>query len=88
MRSPTLRLIFIIAILVIITQVIISLIYSNLILSLNNRFNTQRHTENNLKRDVEKLQNQFSDLTSINHFQNSSPSGELTPITNYLNPNE
>ena len=88
MSSSMLRITLFIAIMAILVQVVTSLFYSNLILTMNNQFNAQRRDTDNSKRLVEKLQQQLSDFESIDHFKSSSPSAQLQPVQKTLNLNE
>ena len=77
-----------IAIIVIIIQIVISLIYSNQIITNNRQFSQQRLTLDDQQRQIEKLQNQLSTLQSIKTALQSTPSSTLIPITNYQKVNE
>lgn len=88
MSSPFTKLLATVAIIIIIIQIVVSLIYSNLIINTNQVFNQQRQIKSSLIMKTEKLQNRLSDLESISTLLLSSPSASLQPITKYFKINE
>ena len=88
MNGSTIKILATIAIAAIILQILTSLVYSNQIIKINKDFSIQRKNTEELKRNIEILQNQLSLLESINRLNQSTPSANLKPITHTLNLNE
>ena len=88
MSSPITKILGFIAFSVIFIQIIVSLVYSNQIIIINQTFNQQRRQTDELNRQLEKLQNNLSDLQSITLLNQASPSASLSPVTKYLKINE
>jgi cell division protein FtsL len=75
--------IFIIS-LCLITQIIFSFFYSSQILTQNNQLNQTQSNINQISLEIEKLQKQVSDLSSINFLTQSTPSASLKFINQSL----
>ena len=88
MKSSLVRVMISLTIISVALQIVISLIYSNQIIYINNIFSQQRKNIDNLNRTTESLQKQLSQLESIETLNNSSPSGSLSPINKSINLNE
>ena len=67
-----------------IIQILFSFFYSSQILTQNNQLNQNQTEINQLSIEVENLQKNASDLSSINHLNLSTPSALLVPIIKSL----
>jgi cell division protein FtsL len=67
-----------------ITQIIFSFFYSSQILTQNNQLNQTQSNINQISLEIEKLQKQVSDLSSINFLTQSTPSASLKFINQSL----
>jgi len=65
-------------------QIIFSFFYSSQILTQNNQLNQNQTEINQLTLEIENLQKQASDLSSINHLNLSTPSASLKFINKSL----
>lgn len=75
---------FIIIIVSLVGQILFSFFYSNEILTQNNQLNQLQLENNQLSLEIEILQKQASDLSSINHLNLSTPSATLKFINQSL----
>ncbi len=85
MKRSVLSSLVLVTIITIIIQIVISLYYSNQILTINSQFSQLRKQSLEINRQVEKLQSQLSDLQSIHHLLLATPSATLVPITKSIN---
>jgi len=67
-----------------ITQIIFSFFYSNQILTQNSQLNQTQSNISQISLEIEKLQKQVSDLSSINHLNLSTPSASFKFIDQSL----
>lgn len=67
-----------------ITQIIFSFFYSSQILTQNNQLNQNQIKLNELTLEIESLQKQTADLSSINHLNLSTPSASFRFINKSL----
>lgn len=74
-----------IAIVIVILQIIVSLIYSTQSLKLNQQFTDSSRNKTSLNQSVEGLEIKLARLLSIDYLNSATPSAILIPITQTLN---
>jgi cell division protein FtsL len=70
-----------------IVQILFSFFYSNEILTQNSKLDQNQQKISQLSLEIEKLQKQSADLSSINHLNLSTPSASFNFINQSLNIN-
>ncbi|MFA5749657.1 MAG: hypothetical protein WC895_00335 [Candidatus Shapirobacteria bacterium] len=77
----------IIIVLILIIQIIFSFFYSSNIITQNNQLNENQQKYDNLKLEVEIIEQQMADLNSIKNIKDSSSSANLQFIKKTINLN-